>query len=161
MRSADLLRSRCDRGRVLVPGCPSRILGNGRKAIMKRLISVLAATAATVGLGAAPAAASVDSNPNTDTAADVTCPGTDLSFELVWSPTVESPVGFDLDQGTVGVVKAAYLAFPDGTRVPGATLFERPGKGLDKNMVSCIYPYADSPTGFVGVDILFTGNARP
>lgn len=130
---------------------------------MKRLISLVAATAATVGLGAAPAAASVDSNPNADTAANVTCPGTEISFELVWSPTMESPVGFDLDQGTVGVVKAAYLAFPDGTRVPvpEATLFERPGKGLDKNMVSCIYPYVDSPTGFVGVDILFTGSARP
>jgi hypothetical protein len=133
------------------PRRPSRPLGNG------------GGPSATVGLGAAPAAASVDSNPNADTAADVTCPGTDLSFELVWSPTMESPVGLDLDQGTVGVVKAAYLAFPDGTRVPvpEATLFERPGKGLDKNMVSCIYPYVDSPTGFVGVDILFTGSARP
>jgi hypothetical protein len=128
---------------------------------MKRLISVLAATAATVGLGAAPAAASVDSNPNTDTAADVTCPGTDLSFELVWSPTVESPVGFDLDLGTVAVAKAAYLVFPDLTRVPEATLFERPGAGLDKNTVFCTYALAEFPGLLVGIEILLTGDARP
>jgi hypothetical protein len=128
---------------------------------MKRLISVLAATAATVGLGAAPAAASIDSNPNADTVVDAMCPGTDLSFELVWSPTSESPVGIDLDQGVVGVVKAIYLVFPDGTRVPDATLFERPGKGLYENTVFCFWFAADSPTGFVGSDILFTGDARP
>ena len=128
---------------------------------MKRMISVLAAAAATVGLGAAPAAAAVDSNPNADSIVDVTCPGTDISFEMVWSPPPESPVGFDLDLGTVGVVKAIYLVFPDGTRVPGATLFERPGQGLDKNTVSCSWFDAGSPTGFVGADILFGGDSRP
>jgi len=126
---------------------------------MKRLISVLAATAAMVGLGAAPAAASVDSNPNAYSVGPVTCPGTDVSFELIWSPVLESPVGQDLDMGRGGVAKAVYVVLPDGT--PVGTVFERPGKGLDKNTVFCYWPEAISPTGFIGADILLHGNNRP
>ena len=127
---------------------------------MKRIITVLAATAATVGLGAAPAAATVDSNPNAQSFGPMTCPGTDLSFELIWSPTFESPNGHDLDMGGVGVAKALYVVLDDGTSV--VTVFERPGKGLDKNTVFCYWADAvNSPTGYLGADLLFSGNIRP
>lgn len=126
---------------------------------MKRSFVTVALSAALVGAMAVPALGAVDSNPNALEESSVSCPAADLFFETIWIASDSSVAGHDLEGNTVGVAKSLY--FTDSVGNPVAELFHRPGKGLDNVTVWCFWPDADSPTGFVGGDVLFNANLRP
>jgi hypothetical protein len=113
---------------------------------------------ALVGVLAVPSLADVDQSPNAVELINVTCPPAGLSFGTIWLPSRSTLAGHDLEDNIVGVVKSLFITDQDGN--PIAQLFHRPGKGLDNITVWCFWPDADSPTGFVGGDILFRGPLR-
>ena len=126
---------------------------------MRRSVSVIVATLLLGVLGVVPALADVDKNPNVLTLVNVICPDAGLSFEAVWSPTAQSVTGHDSESNLVGVAKSVHVTDSEGNPIPGAVLFDRPGKGLDQNTVWCFWEEPDLPTGYAGGDILFRSTA--
>jgi hypothetical protein len=125
---------------------------------VKRSLVTVALCAALVGALAVPALGALDSNPNAVEIASVSCPDADLFFETIWVGSGSSLAGHDLEGNTVGVLKSLYFTDSEGN--PLVELFHRPGKGLDNITVWCFWPDADSPTGFVGGDVLFNARMR-
>ncbi len=124
---------------------------------MRRLVSLAALVALGGVLGAVPAAANIDSNPNAIEFGPAVCED-GKSFEAIYTPTDPSFVGQDADSNVVGVAKAIWLADEAGNKV---ALLTRPiNPALEALTVFCWWPVPDAPTGFVGGDILFSGIAR-
>ncbi len=80
-----------------------------------------------------------------------------LVFEAVWSRTAQSVTGHALGEGIVGAATSLWLATPNGERY--APIWERPDKGLAAVTVWCWWP-ADTPTGALGVDVIFQAPTR-
>jgi hypothetical protein len=125
---------------------------------VKRSLVTVALCAALVGALAVPALGALDSNPNAVEISSVSCPDAGLFFETIWVGSYSSVAGHDLEGNTVGVLKSLYITDSEGD--PLVELFHRPGKGLDNITVWCFWPDADSPTGFVGGDVLFNARLR-
>ncbi len=125
---------------------------------MRRLLLIVSVALLVAATGVAPAVADIDSNPNVEVLEPVECDG-GLAFDAVWSPTTQSVVGQDPDSNAIGVAKEFWLTDEFGTKL---VLFSRPlAPGLVGLTVFCWWPSTDSPTGFVGGEILFSGNVRP
>lgn len=123
-----------------------------------------AALVGLVGLAPAPALAEIDKNPIAVPFGPAQCEG-GLDIGLSYTPTESAPVGMNLETGKKGVAKSlAVIAItgPDPLvdHVVLETLFDRPGRGLDKNTVLCVWPLEGTPV-WIGAEIAFTGNARP
>lgn len=125
---------------------------------MKRSLALVVLCVALTGVLAVPALGGVDSNPNAQELAGVTCPDAGLFFEVIWVASQNSVAGHDLEGNTVGVAKSLYATDSEGT--PVAEIFHRPGRGLDNVTVWCFWPDAGSPTGFIGGDVLFNAHLR-
>lgn len=111
------------------------------------------AVAVLVSLGISPpAGADVDDNPNAVETVDVTCDdGT--TFESVWS-VPGSGVAHDLEGKRIAVATSVYATIEG---VPVGALFDRPGVGLDRLTVWCVWNEPASPTGQAGADTLIVG----
>jgi hypothetical protein len=126
---------------------------------VKRIFVTVALCVALAGWVAVPALATVDRSPNAQQLVAVSCPDAGLSFETIWVASASSVAGHDLEGNTVGVAKSLYITDSDGTAQ--VELFHRPGRGLDDVTVWCFWPDGESPTGFIGGDILFNARLRP
>lgn len=85
----------------------------------------------------------------------VSCPEAGRSFGATRVPAPPAVVGLVVDGPTVGVATSLWLASGAGT--PLVPLWSRPGVGLERRTVWCYWPWAESPTGFVGAHLLLSG----
>ena len=125
---------------------------------MKRSLLAAAGCIGLIALVAAPAIAAVDDNPNAVRIANVSCPDAGMTFEAVWLPSGNSVVGHSPDDHLVGVAKSFYAT--DATGNPLVELFHHPGAGLDSITSWCYWADSESPTGYIGADIVFNANVR-
>lgn len=119
----------------------------------------LATAVAVAAVTALPAAAGVEQNPNALPFGPTVCDD-GREVELGYTPTDPAPVGFDADSKTKGVSKSLTLIWledagdPLGNYGVIEVLFDRPGKGLDKNTVRCVFPVPDFGA-WIAVEINF------
>lgn len=124
---------------------------------MRRTIGLISTMVLVLAL-ALPAAGDIDQNPNATAFGPGECSNGD-TFALAVSPTDPSVFAKELVMdGLRGVAKAIYATDEDGNAV--LTFWERPGAGLDALTVRCWWEAPFSPTGYIGGDILFSGNSR-
>ncbi len=124
---------------------------------MRRSFVTVAVCVALVGALAVPALGAVDSNPNASELTSVSC-NNGLFFETIWVASQSSLAGHDLEGKSLGVAKSLYLTDNQGT--PVAEIWDRQGKGLANITVWCFWPDDESPTGFIGGDVLFNARLR-
>lgn len=124
---------------------------------MRRVI-VLVSALMLIGALAGSADADIDNNPNHLAFGPGQCSNGD-GFEVAISPS--GPFVFAKEftaDGVFGVAKALYLTDAAGNDL--VTVWQRPGAGLEQLTVRCWWPDGNSPTGWVGGDILFRGKDR-
>jgi hypothetical protein len=108
-------------------------------------------------MGAVPAAGDIDSNPNVLAFGPVMCEDGSV-FDTIWSPNPNAAVGHDPDSNAVGIGKEFWITDAAGTKL---ALVSRPiTPGHAEMTVFCWWPWA-TDTGFIGAEILFSGNVRP
>ena len=123
---------------------------------MKRAASVLGVVMLAVMLGAAPAAADIDKNPNAQPFGPAQCED-GRTFEQLYSPG--GIVGQVSGTNEMGTNHRPWLVLADGTQIEplGPPL----SPGLEKLTVFCWWVQEGSPTGYIGGDIIFNGHGRP
>jgi len=123
---------------------------------MKRFYSLLAIAMLAVVTSATPVGAEVDSNPHAIAYYNISCDN-GRTFDVIWGPNGQDVPGHDLETNLVGAVTSIWLADSSGDRV--APVWERPGRGLAEVTTWCWWA-APSPTGYVGVDVIFRATER-
>lgn len=123
---------------------------------MRRAASFLGVVLLAVMLGAAPAAADIDQSPNANPFGPAWCED-GRSLDNLYTPG--GIVGQQVGTNVMGTNHRAWLVTPDGTKIQplGPPL----SPGLDRLTVFCWWVEDDSPTGYLGGDILFNGHGRP
>jgi hypothetical protein len=124
----------------------------------------LATAMAVAAVTALPAAAGVEQNPNALPFGPSVCDD-GREIELGYTPTEPARVGFAADSDTRGVSMSLSLIVPHDPGDPLGdhevieVLFDRPGKGLDKNTVRCVFP-APFPGLWIATEINFNDARR-
>ncbi len=121
-------------------------MNSSRSTVAGRRLS-LAISAFVVVAMAIPASADIDQSPNSIPFGPSVCED-GRSFDVSYSPTDPSPVGMNLDSNQMGVSKRLDVIIPTtsdplGDHILLETVYDRPGKGLDKNTVRCVAPFGD------------------
>jgi hypothetical protein len=116
----------------------------GRRA---RRLPTLAAAMAVTTILALPAGATVDQNPGAIPFGPSVCDD-GRQVALAYTPNDKAPVGFDAATKSMGVnhrlaVILPLTADPLGDHLELDVIYDRPGKGLDKNLVRCVFPFED------------------
>jgi hypothetical protein len=132
---------------------------SGRWKLTDRL-AVLGIIMAVVAVVALPAAADIDKNANAIQFGPSVCED-GREVLVAYTPTEQAPVGKVVGTNSGGVAKSLMVLMLTGPNpledyLVLETIFDRPGKGLDKNTVWCVWP-SEIAGIWVGSHINFHG----
>lgn len=124
---------------------------------MRRLFVLLASVAVMMAL-VVPAGATPDKSPRVQTLINVSCVNGIIESGVVYVPGL-GVSGHDLaEKGPAVTAKSAYVFVTEADAMAGTNsidvIFDRPGKGLDKNTTWCWWQIQDGPPVWFGGDIL-------
>lgn len=110
----------------------------------------LAISALIVVALALPAAAGIDQSPNAIPFGPSICEDGREGVDLAYTPTDPAPVGMVSGTNEMGTSKSLTVialtgADPLGDHVVLEVLYDRPGKGLDRNTTRCVFPLEGTP----------------
>lgn len=123
---------------------------------MRRLMSFLSVVLVASLMGLAPAAADIDSNPNASEFGPAQCEDGSY-FDNLWTPG--GVVGQQVGTNAMGTNHLVWFSNEDGDKL--VPLGKPLSPGLEKVTIFCWWEDANSPTGWLGGDIIFNGHGRP